>query len=81
MCRVLFYAIDVGVERRSVCMPAAQKLPDIVSDVGSGVCRVEVMTSQSQLVKRVAVSVWAAKVSESLAEKLRMQDWGGYQRA
>ena len=81
MCRVLFYAIDVGVERRSVCMPAAQKLPDIVSGVGSGVCRVEVMTSQSRVVKRVAVSVRVTKVSESQAEKLRMQDREGCQRA
>jgi len=81
MCEALLKAMDVGVERRWVADAHGVKIARLRFWIGFDECRVETMISQSWIVKHVAVSVRLAKVSENPAEKLRVQDREGCQRA
>jgi hypothetical protein len=81
VCEALSKAVDAAVEWRCIADAHDAEVARYRFWIAIGECRGEIMTSQSQLVKRVAVSVWVAKVSENPAEKLRMQGREGCQRA
>jgi len=81
VCEARLKAVNVGVECRCVVNARGAEIARHLFWIGFGECRGEIMTRQSQRVKRVAVSVQVTKVSESQAEKLRMQGREGCQRA